>query len=154
MAKKLMLLSVLLLSAGLLLSGCGIYAGQAEGQELGDPTKVVDSFYHWYLESMEFDVEAGGRGRPSDEDLEARAELSNELLSRRLEVLASFNGVGSYDPLICAQDVPTEFRSELVESSDQEALVRVQTSFEGHSFNVRLVQAESWQIAEVICNSK
>lgn len=151
MSTKFALFSVALLMTALVVSGCGIIAGSAQAQARSEPTEVVNSFYSWYLASMQFDPEAGERKLPTEAEIEARPELSNELLSRRLEVLASFGDVGGYDPLICAQDVPTDFQSELLELSEEEALVRVTTSFEGHSFSVRLVPAENWQMAQVIC---
>lgn len=124
--------------------------GEAAGP---GPVEVTESFYSWYLANLGYGPETGDFRKPSEADYEARPEASPELLARRAEIIASFAEMqgGGYDPLLCAQDVPESFSAELVETGDGEALVKVETSFVGHSFGVRLQAGETWQIVEVQC---
>jgi hypothetical protein len=143
----------LLLVVGLSLAACGMNSATANQAPTSSPTEVVESFYSWYLDNLGHDPEAEIFRKPSEDELEARPELSNEVLSLRLETLASFGEVGGYDPLICAQDVPNEIQTELVSNDNNEARVLVSTDFSGHQFTVRLKAADGWQIVEVICHT-
>ena len=129
-------------------SGSALAPGQAAEQT---PVEVVESFYGWYLDNLGYDPATGEFRKPEESDYSLRPEVSEELIARRAEIIASFEG-GGYDPLLCAQDVPTEIRAELVEASGQEALVAIETSFANHRFGVRLERGERWEMVEVLCD--
>lgn len=62
------------------------------------------------------------------------------------------SGQMMFDPILCAQDVPTSITTEapLIEGST--ATVHVETSFAGHAFDVLLTQeGKGWQITDVVC---
>lgn len=156
---------VLLTVLGVVLTGVivlaivlpGVFSGEpavSPGEAAGPgPVEVTESFYSWYLANLGYDPETGDFRVPSEADYAARPEASAELLARRAEIIASFaeSPGGGYDPLLCAQDVPESFSAELMEAGDGSALVKVETSFVGHTFGVRLQEAETWQIVEVLC---
>lgn len=147
--RKLITLSLLLL--GMALAACGRASAGISQTPSNSPAEVVESFYSWYLSNLGYDPQTDTFRKPTESELETRPELSNEVLSRRLERLASFGEVGGYDPLLCAQDVPTEIRTELVSMGDGQAQVLVSTDFNNHQFTVRLEAFDEWQIVEVVC---
>jgi hypothetical protein len=66
-------------------------------------------------------------------------------------ILAGFDG-GGYDPILCAQDVPTGVSVVAETVEGQEATVEVESSFEGHGLTVRLAQEGGyWAITGVTC---
>jgi hypothetical protein len=151
MSKKINISLLSLLLLGTFISACGrLNPAQAQAAH-DEPVATVESFYGWYLDNLGYDPEQDSFRKPSEPELEARPELSVQLLARRQGILASLGETGGYDPLICAQDIPTSFKVELVEQSKTEALVAVETSFSGHRFSVRLEPIEGWQITEVLC---
>lgn len=135
----------------LTLAACASFKAEQEKSASDQATEVVESFYRWYLGSVGYDAESDTFRKPSEPELEARPELSTMLLSQRLSLLASFGDRGGYDPLICAQDVPTDFTLELDQATDQYIVIRVNTSFSGHHFSVRLEPIDGWQLVEVDC---
>ncbi|MFP3897642.1 MAG: DUF3828 domain-containing protein [Anaerolineales bacterium] len=113
------------------------------------PEAVVEAFYSWYLDY------SSETGNPMvDEAYKSSEYLTDAFVQEVDELLASFEG-GGYDPFLCAQDVPQEISVvEMNFSGDHEAQVGVQTSFEGHSFDVLLQrEGDQWKIADVICPS-
>jgi hypothetical protein len=57
-----------------------------------------------------------------------------------------------YDPVLCAQDKPTEINASPAQVSVDRATVDVTTSFAGHKFTVDLIQIENeWLIDKIVC---
>ncbi|HSL45344.1 MAG TPA: hypothetical protein VK897_18055 [Anaerolineales bacterium] len=110
---------------------------------LSSPDQVVQNFYDWYI-SYE--------GHP----LVDQAYRSSEYLSPEfISYLDDFTGSGewNYDPILCAQEIPTEVTALPVQISEQKALVEVTTSFMDHSLTVELTRVDGdWRIDKVICN--
>ena len=118
--------------------GCG-------GQSTADtPQDVANAFYTWYL---------GYQGNPlANRAYRASPYLTPGLIQKVDSIVASPQG-GGYDPILCAQAKPERFTTELLNLQPPQALVRVRTSFAGHSFQVALNNtAGSWKIADVTCS--
>ncbi|MFP3853425.1 MAG: hypothetical protein ACLFWD_03920 [Anaerolineales bacterium] len=151
--RKLSILATLSLAA---LALCACNAGSlAPGQAAEQtPVEVVESFYGWYLDNLGYDPATGEFRKPEGSEYPLRPEVSEELIARRAEIIASFEGMpgGGYDPLLCAQDIPAEIKAELAEASGEGALVAVETSFANHRFGVRLEKFERWEMVEVLCD--
>jgi hypothetical protein len=109
------------------------------------PEEAVEVFYTWYMSYAQH------TGNP----LVDRAYRSHEYLTdsfkERVDVALSGPGPGA-DPFLCAQDLPQELTVASSMTSDNRAMVVVQTSFQDHKFTVELEQVYGqWQIAGVTC---
>ncbi|MGD2057391.1 MAG: DUF3828 domain-containing protein [Anaerolineales bacterium] len=124
----------------------------ASAQPAQSPEKVVSDFYAWYLENLGYDAETDEFRNPlQDGSYQDQGALSSEFIERIEEMKT--DGLPA-DPLLCAQDVPQSFSIKQVDLSPmgEEARVSVETSFEGHEFQVYLQKlAGEWKIAGVIC---
>lgn len=112
-------------------------------QVSSQPDQVVQDFYGWYL-SYEGNPLVDGAYRASE-------HLSPDFIS----FLDDFTGQEgmAYDPVLCAQDVPSDISTSPAEVQEGEASVKVSTSFANHSFTVELVQTNGdWLINKVICD--
>jgi hypothetical protein len=108
------------------------------------PDEVVESFYNWLLEYPGNPISSG--------DYQSSPFLTAEYLDQ-IEQELSGNRPGGVDPFLCAQDVPEKVSVQPAVLDDSQASVRVFTSFEGHSFIVRLAQKErEWKITGITCN--
>jgi hypothetical protein len=112
----------------------------------------VSDYYGWYLENLGYDVKTDEFRNPlQDGSYQKQGALSSEFIER----IEEMKGEGlPADPLLCAQDVPQSFSVKEVDLSPmgEEARVSVETSFEGHEFQVYLQKLNGeWKIAGVIC---
>jgi hypothetical protein len=107
------------------------------------PDEVVNTFYRWYL-GYPGNVLVDGAYRDSE-------YLSQEFRAEVDRILDSFS-MGGYDPFLCAQDIPESITvSEPVLSGDT-AAVSVNTSFQGHMFELVLNSAQDgWKITAINC---
>ncbi len=148
MKAKLFSLVVLMIVLTIVLAACGT----ANAQEVSSPEIVVNQFYGWYLENLGYDAATDEFHNPlQDGSYQDRRELSLEFIERIEEMKAE--GLAA-DPIVCAQDVPQSFSIKSVDLSPmgEEARVSVETSFEGHEFQVYLQKfSGEWKIAGVIC---
>jgi hypothetical protein len=105
------------------------------------PEQVVQDFYSWYL------------AYPGNPLVEHAYRSSSYLSPEMTAFLDAFTQGGmAYDPVVCAQDKPTEIRTAQAQVSVDKAIVDVTTSFEDHSFSVELTQtSRGWQINKVTC---
>ncbi len=154
MKAKGLVLVVLVAAVVLGITACSSMASAAETSGM-TPEQTVESFYGWYISIAGYDPEADVVRNPLQDGSYAESELVSAGLVERIDaIVASFDGMGGYDPLICAQDIPQSVTVGEAEIEGGAALVPVTTSFEGHSFSVRLVQVGGeWQIDEVLCGS-
>jgi len=139
----------------MVLAGNRAYGTVSVEAMAAEPADVVASFYGWYLDHAGYDAESGTMRNPLvDGSYAAREELSPALVDEVDALLASFReGGAGYDPLLCAQDIPTEFSVNTSSISESVAEVRVETSFVGHSFLVMLEKTGSeWTITAVRCS--
>lgn len=110
-------------------------------QITSQPDQVVRDFYASYL-SYE--------GNP----LVDKVYRSSEYLSPdMIAFLDEFTQGGmQYDPVLCAQDKPTDINTSPAQVSGGQASVDVSTSFANHKFTVELVQLDNeWLIDKVVC---
>lgn len=109
------------------------------------PEDVIEGFLRWY---------AGYPGNPLADNVLASNPVVHESLVEKVDaVLASFeNNPGGYDPILCAQDRPRNFRVELMDRSAGSASAAVHTEFEGHKIYVGVSKVDGeWMIADVTC---
>jgi len=108
------------------------------------PAQTVVNFYDLYLQaSQQRNLLSTGAYR----DLPF---LSAEFVEKVDGILAGFDE-GGYDPILCAQDIPSGVTVVAETIEGQEATIEVETSFEGHGFTVRLAQdGPFWTITDVI----
>ena len=105
------------------------------------PDQVVRDFYASY---PSFD------GNPLVDHVYRSSEyLSPDMMA----FLDEFTQDGmQYDPVLCAQDKPTEINASPAQVSIDRATVEVTTSFADHKFTVELVQIENeWLIDKIVC---
>ena len=110
-------------------------------QVTSQPDQVVEDFYASYLS---YD------GNP----LVDHAYRSSKYLSPdMIAFLDEFTQDSmNYDPILCAQDKPSEMVTGLAQVAGGRASVEVTTSFENHAFSVELVQTNGdWLIEKVNC---
>lgn len=138
----------------LLVSGCATPAAAfsaGSSAESGTPETIVESFYNWYLETIDRQEDGSFHNVLVEGDYRSSPYLTDELKSQ-LDTQVSGGLLG--DPLLCAQDIPQSFTVGTADLAPQsnEARVPVETSFEGHHFVVWLQQVEGqWLIGGVIC---
>jgi hypothetical protein len=115
------------------------------------PSEVVEAFYDWYLDTI---------GDPGSDEfrnpLVDRAYRSSKYLTGRLvhtiDLAIESGQPLSYDPFLCAQDIPRGLSVGDAALMGDTAIVEVYTSFARHRFRVELTAAEgSWQIDNVRC---
>jgi hypothetical protein len=111
------------------------------------PEAVVGAYYGWYVDYVRT------QGNPLvDKAYHGRPELTEAFVADVDAIIAGFDK-GGYDPFLCAQDAPDSFEVSVVRFEGDEAVVTMNTSFEGHQFDVRLVQTEAgWKIDDVLCD--
>ena len=111
------------------------------------PVESVSAFYGWYLA---YSSGSGQRNPLVDEAYRRTGYVT----ARWQDQVAPIQGSpgGSFDPFLCAQDVPEQVLPFQVHQEGGWASVEVRTSFPGHAFTVRLQQVgQAWQIDEVRC---
>ena len=110
------------------------------------PDQVTQDFYAWYIDYAQ-----------TANPLVNKAYRDSDALTRDFVAwLDEFTAQPMmFDPILCAQDVPSSVATTAADVSGATATVRVETSFAGHAFDVRLTQeGGAWKIAEVICSPR
>jgi len=103
------------------------------------PDNVVADFYRWY-------VHYPGNPLVDQAYWGAGLFLTQGFIERVADTVASFDQ-GGYDPILLAQDVPETISTEPAVIEGDTATVAVSTSFEGHTFVVRLAKDGAlWKI--------
>ena len=106
------------------------------------PEEVVEGFYNWYIEYP---------GNPNLGAYQESPFLTAALVTKIDETINNFQAGGA-DPFLCAQDRPDKIFVDTAEISDQTAEIRVTSSFEGHEFQVHLIQEDGeWKMDSVRC---
>lgn len=120
--------------------------------ETRTPEGTVKSFYAWYLDYHRWDGEGERPNALVDRAYHASDLLTVEFVAR-VDAMLDEMVDGGYDPFLCAQDLPDAVRViDESQVSGDSARLTVETSFEGHAFDVVLTHAgESWQISDVVC---
>ena len=107
------------------------------------PTHIVQNFYTWYISYS---------GNPLvDQAYQSSEYLSPEFILYLNDFTQS--GEWSYDPILCAQNIPAEVTAFPAQISVEKALVEVKTSFVDHKLAVELTKTDgNWRINRVICD--
>lgn len=107
------------------------------------PDQVVQEFYTWYIDYAQSSNPLVDKAYRSAANLApAFVAQMDDFTSRPM----------MFDPILCAQDVPTSITTMEPVIDGSTATVHVETSFPGHAFDVRLAQdGKAWQIIDVIC---
>ena len=110
------------------------------------PDQVVQDFYGWYI------VYAQTANPLVDKAYRSADDLAPAFIARMDEFTSQ---PMMFDPILCAQDVPTSISTATPVIDGATATVRVDTSFAGHAFDVQFVQdGKVWQITDVICSTR
>ncbi|MFW6110289.1 MAG: hypothetical protein ACOC6Q_02590 [Patescibacteria group bacterium] len=108
------------------------------------PQEIVDEFYSWYLEQ----ARQGNSKAYQQSDL-LSAEFKEEIEETRF-----------YDPLLCAQDVPSIYEIERAEINENTARVYIKRAF-GPTRNTDEIEPtpvelkiidNKWKITDVLCD--
>jgi hypothetical protein len=135
-------------AAAILVTGCS--QGPAVSLAQGSPAETVSTFYDWYL---------AYEGNPLvDEAYKSSEMLSEAFISEVEETIASFDRGGA-DPILCAQDRPSEVSVGAAQLSGETAAVPVTqiwnagTEYETTtSITVELERVGGeWLISGVLC---
>jgi hypothetical protein len=110
------------------------------------PEEVVESYYNWLMQYP---------GNPTAEHAYRESPfLTPEFILSIDETVSGFR-LGGADPFLCAQDIPDKVFVQQADVVGDRAVVRVNSSFEGHSFLVDLVQEDGeWKISRVRCRGQ
>jgi len=153
---KLFALVMLLIGAALVVSGCG---SNAQASTDVAPEAVVARFYAPYA-AFRADPAAECPNMLGSKSYRDNEDLSAGFIQKVDEIIASFDK-GGYDPFLCAQDIPGEFRFDAAQVSDDGQTARVvmhevwnpNTEYENvHDVAVELALVDgAWKISDVIC---
>lgn len=138
-----------LIATAILLSACSPFSQQ---DEPGDVLRVVvEGFYSWYIEYASR-VGLDDVGNPLVERAyRQRPELSPEFV-QNMDALLDANEFLGYDPFLCAQDILQQIVVDGWQINGQDVLLKINSSFTGHSFQVALRKQDSqWFINDVLC---
>lgn len=120
------------------------------------PAQVVQAFYDWYLSYIGEPGSDTFRNPMVDKAYHDSPFLTAGFVQHIDELLAGWKeeyGGFVYDPILCAQDIPTEIVTEGTFVSDQTAAVVVGSSFPNHVLTVDLRMADGrWQISNITCS--
>lgn len=107
------------------------------------PDQVTQEFYTWYIDYAQSSNPLVDKAYRSAANLApAFVAQMDDFTSRPM----------MFDPILCAQDVPTSITTAAPVIDGATATVQVETSFPGHAFDVQLARdGRTWQITEVIC---
>ncbi len=117
------------------------------------PEEAILGFYGWAIEYQAYDPTTDTiRNMLVDGAYQDSPYLTDALKVEIEETLLAMVGPGRYDPILCAQDVPTHvWVTDLNEMGDT-ATATVNTSFQGHSFPVKLERTgDQWQLSAIDC---
>jgi hypothetical protein len=122
-----------------------------------NPIEVVEAFYEWYLDYTKADSEGNFRNALVEGAYRTSPYLSENFITKIDQ------RDQSYDPLLCAQDIPTSILTDgfFIEKlhapgESTHASIVVRTSFPGHIFTVDLARPggklDEWKIEDVTCS--
>jgi hypothetical protein len=116
------------------------------------PLDITVAFYAQYIGYAGYDPATETIRNPLVDGIYRQTSLLTNDFIARLDAMVE-SGLPA-DPILCAQDVPEGFSAEepVFNETGDEARVRVDTSFEGHHFDVLLKLVEGqWLIDSVQC---
>ncbi len=137
------------------LSACSVSVSAAPIEDDQAPVEVVESFYSWMISHAEDDQELVTLRDPLDyNEYSRRTELGIGMIEEIQRVITTSDHDAGYYSLMCTREIPSEIETLRAEVDWNTALVKVETSFKGHSFLVELTRPDSetaWRISDVEC---
>ena len=107
------------------------------------PEELVETFLRWYVEYPGHAIHDGAVGRTG--------YLTDDYPDRLEEIVAGYD-LGSADPILCAQDYPTNIRAQPAVITGDDAVLHVTSDFPNHRLEVHLTSVEGqWRIRQVYC---
>ena len=150
--------TTLLLIVVLLISACSTASKTEIPAAPTSPTlysaeAIVEAFYSDYLNYFEDPATGSFRNPLADRMYANRAYLTQDLINTIDSIIASFDDMGAYDPILCAQNIPDyiTFGQPIINAG--KATFMIETSFDSHYFFVHLnKEADGWKIDTISCN--
>ncbi len=151
MFKKIIIIAFLLV----VLAGAAVYQLSkpfSKQEVLIEPEEAVESFYKDWISYKE---EAPGKNPIRDKIYQTRNDVTDFLIGKLDGIIDSFNedSVG-YDPVLCAQDLPSSLGFEEVIRTAEIAVVKVSQDFFGITKEI-MVYLElvngNWKIDDIDC---
>jgi hypothetical protein len=138
---------IVLLMLSSILTACRLLPAASPSDPLiMTPEEVVESYYNWLMQYP---------GNPTAEYAYRESPFLTAPFIIRIDETVSGFRLGGADPFLCAQDIPEKVYVQQAEMDGDRSSVRVNTSFEGHYFNVDLVKEEGeWKISGVRCKGQ
>ncbi len=118
------------------------------------PETVAQAFYDWYLAYIGDPATDDFRNPLVDKAYHDAPYLTASFVGHIDELLAEMReqGAGGYDPILCAQAIPTEMTPDVVFSHNGLASVVMRSNFPNHLVTVDLrPEGESWVIGNITC---
>jgi len=151
--KEKMFRLISMIAAVVLSSGCvsAVSAAPIKADNTSTPTQVIEDFYRWYLEFSVRD-EKGNFENPLADRAYRDSEYLSEASIEEVDSLLDGMETGSYGPFLCAQDIPQEVRISDSFPEEDAIVMIMESSFEGHKFEVELSPAnEQYRISGIRC---
>jgi hypothetical protein len=116
------------------------------------PELVAEEFYIWYLEAFG-DHASNTFGSPlSNKAYHDSPYLTPSFIEHVDEIVAGFENRSSYDPFLCAQNIPQNVTADGVLLRGEQASVLMRTDFPGHFVTLDMQSTGiGWQIANITC---
>jgi hypothetical protein len=121
-------------------------------EALERPDVVAQEFYTWYLQAFG-DIASGTFGSPlSDKAYHESQHLTTSFMEHVDEILEGFKNKSSYDPFLCAQNIPQEVTPVGTFLHGDQASVVMGTTFPGHFITLDLqMMRDEWKISNITC---
>lgn len=149
-----LLTAVIIILPALAFSGNDKYQDEAQNSvETPDgPEVVARDFYTWYLQAFG-DIASGTFRSPlSDKTYHESEYLTPSFMEHVDEILEGFVNRSSYDPILCAQNIPEEVIPVGTFWHGEQVSVVMSTSFPGHFITLDLQRVgDEWKIGNITC---
>lgn len=116
------------------------------------PHMVAEAFYAWYLQAFG-DIASNTFGSPlSDKEYHNSPYLTPSFIEHVDEIVARFENKSSYDPFLCAQNIPQNVTADSVLLRGEQASILMRTDFPGHFITLDMRNTgNGWQISNITC---
>lgn len=116
------------------------------------PEVVAEEFYAWYLDAFG-DHASNTFGSPlSNKEYHSSPYLTPSFIEHVDAILAGFENRSSYDPFLCAQNIPPSVTADSVLLHGEQASVLMRTDFPGHFITLDMQHTgDGWQISDITC---
>jgi len=124
---------------------------KSPGEILAEPQETVEGFYDFWVSYQE---KQPGQNPITDRAYKTRDEVTASLAARLDEIIDSFDGDSGFDPILCAQDLPSFITFEQINKIEDSASVKALQDFYGIKkemmISLKLID-NSWKIDNIEC---